>query len=253
MNALTVCVNYHDYLALTLPLNRRHFRRFLVVTSPEDNQTAHLAAQWNCDLHVTDAFTRGGADFNKWLALEEGLDVLGRQGVLCLLDADTVLPPELRVEHHSHGVTLNETAVLRGMLLTPLRHMMLDATKPIPPYNEWDQYKLHGNQGEWAGYCQIFHADDPVLGDPPWHETNWRHAGGADSLFQRKWPRDRKIRPHWKVLHLGPAGTNWCGRRSPYLEGGTPEQAAERRQQMELYMRQRRRALGQDPFAAEKL
>ena len=41
---LTVSVNYGDYLALTLPENVSQFDRFVVVTSPDDKQTAKSCA-----------------------------------------------------------------------------------------------------------------------------------------------------------------------------------------------------------------
>jgi hypothetical protein len=68
-------------------------------------------------------------------------------------------------------------------------------TPSIPPENEWTKYPIHRNTKEWAGYSQIFHADDPVLGQPPWYDISWSHAGGADSAFQHKWTEDKKIRP----------------------------------------------------------
>lgn len=209
MKAILVAVDYWDLLAITLPWNRHHFESVAIVTSPEDvpKLTDLARANW-ADIIVTNKFYEHGAQFNKWAALEYGLDYIGRDGWLCLLDADVMWP-----------MNTPYFELVPGKLYTPLRRMFEDLTQPIPPEECWGRYPVHHNTAEWAGYTQIFHADDPVLGPPPWHETNWKHAGGADSYFQRKWPACNKVRPPFEVLHLGRAGSNWCGRSSPFLDG----------------------------------
>lgn len=201
MRAITVCVDYADVLALTLPYNRHHFKAVHVVTSPADKSTQYLASYLGVGCLVTDAFYRDRAHFAKWAALEEGLDAMGREGELCILDADVLLPKAARL------------AGERGTLSTPLRRMC--PTFTVPPESEWRTYPLHRNVGEWAGYCQVFHAADPALGPPPWHDVTWTHCGGADSFFQAKWPRERRVRPPFECLHLGPCGTHWFGRANP--------------------------------------
>ena len=116
---------------------------------------------------------------------------------------------------------------------------------------EWNNCQLHPNSSEWAGYSQIFHAEDEHLGNPPWHEINWKHAGGADSFFQRKWPISNKIRPPFEVLHLGMTGRNWTGRTMPYLDGTVPERAEERKKSLNHYRQSRVRG-AIDPYSHEK-
>lgn len=230
LRAIMVCVNYADYLALTLPYNRHHFSEVMVVTMLEDDTTQRLALHNRAAVHTTDAFYQDGADFNKWKALEEGLDSFGRHGWLCIMDADVFWPRELPAFN-----------LEPGLLYSPLRRMHQGKPNipPVPPENVWQQYPVHRNVGEWAGYSQIFHADDPVLGPPPWHQINWKHAGGADSFFQQKWPRKSKVRPPFEVLHVGPSGTNWCGRSSDYLDGtkADPDKAGK----VVEYFKERRR------------
>lgn len=219
--AIMVCVNYEDLLAVTLPYNRHHFEDVCIVTDSASEQRIRDlilpdAPSSLCEikLFVTDAFYERGAAFNKWLALERALDWYGRHGWLCVMDADVLWPRD---------ATIPEMKI--GELLTPLRRM---APWPFPisfpPFwyqdeRTWGSWPLHRNVGEWAGYTQIFRAEDPAIGPAPWHETDWRHAGGADSIFQRKWSNAKKIRPKWEVLHLGEAGQNWFGRATPMGDG----------------------------------
>lgn len=249
MNAIIVSVDYSDILAITLPYNRCHFDQVLIVTSTSKvdcQSVGALAVNYGCFVYATDEFYRGGADFNKWLALESGLDRLGRKGWLCLLDADVLWPKTATVERYLH----------KGLLLGPLRRMypyVPASIDEVPSEDLWSQYPVHRNVNEWAGYTQIFHAEDPHLGSPPWHETNWRHAGGADSFFQAKWPRDCKARLPWHVLHLGEAGVNWCGRATPYSDGSLPETSVDRAGKVGEYIRGRRAKVGLEKYKHERL
>lgn len=228
MRAILVCVDYSDILAITLPYNRHHFEEVWVVTSSGDSNTILVAREHQAEVVVTDLFYEPGAVFNKWKALEHGLDIMGRTGWLCIMDADVLWPKEL--PRFSKEV---------GNLYTPRRRMMQELTAQIPRECYWKQYPHHRNEAEFAGYSQMFHASDPVLGKPPWHEINWAHAGGADSFFQRKWHPSHKIRPPFDVLHLGPSGHNWCGRATPYVDGTLPPASKERETKLREYMQQR--------------
>lgn len=264
LNAIIVCVDFADLLAITLPYNRRHFDKVRVVTTADDEATRAVARDNGALVHLTGAFYRDGADFNKWLALEEGLEALGREGWLCILDADVLLPKTARMtpggqdslDLSGPGITEGCSVRLRpGHLCSPLRRMCPEIPASAPAEDTWWQYPVHRNIAEWAGYCQIFHASDPVLGPAPWHETDWRHAGGADSFFQAKWPLSRKMRPPFDALHLGPAGENWCGRVTRRVDGSEPEGAAAKAEKLRAYMAGRRvmRLTGGKTFDHEKL
>ena len=301
LTAVIVCVDYSDYLSVTLPRNRHHFREVLIVTHPSDLRTLSIAVRHECKTFVTSAFYDDGADFNKWLALELGLDFIGRNRWLCLLDADVIWPDNLPVDRDYFEV---------GKLYTPLRRMQKTLEKEpcpdcnngwdsycvpkhtpaydkprhticehclssgcivdIPKEDTWNKFPIHSNINEWAGYTQIFHGADPVLeSNRHWHQTNWKHAGGADSFFQQKWAKENKIRPPFEVLHLGEAGKNWCGRVSPLLCGEDVQGAADNEERMRQLMYNRkkkrleRKGLSvknsdpskryEDPFAEEKI
>lgn len=246
MRAILVSVDYADLLSVTLPFNRHHFSEVLIVTTPQDIATQQVAANCNAQVHLTESFYDNGADFNKWKALEEGLDKFGREGLLCIMDADILWPKQ----------QLLDSWFELGYLYTPKRRLLynLAYTKEVA-LNENQWYKVPvANEPQWAGYTQIFHANDYHLPVAPWHELNWRHAGGADSGFQDLWPASNKVRPAWTVIHLGVAGMNWCGRATPYLDGTTNTSATDRRERMHNYYARRHFATNQQEiYAAEKL
>lgn len=248
LRAIIVCVNYWDFLQITLPFNRHHFSEVMIVTDFKDHKTVDIANDNDCRVHKTDAFYYKGSSFAKWRALEEAFDVYGRYGWLVNMDSDVLWPP-----------TLPDDFTLEvGKLYTPLRHMFKDMNKPIPKDpKEWPQYQIHRNIREWAGYSQIFHADDPHLPTPPpWFDVSWKHAGGADSFFQRMWEPHNKIRPSWNCLHIGPDGSNWSGRASMFLDGTEPPDRQKNREAQNDLATQRRSGqsrIGDDPFGAEKV
>ena len=274
-----VSVDYADLLAITLPYNRHHFSEIWVVTSSADEQTKAVAQAHGAHVFVTDSFYANGAAFNKWLALEEGLDAMGREGWLCLMDADVLWPKGASVGEIIrgtmsfsilHGSMVESIVTQPGQLCSPLRrmwnHWPLVAGFPgtveriedtdfwLPLESDWSKFPIHRNVNEWAGYSQIFHTSDPVLGPPPWHQVDWKHAGGADSFFQQKWKPENKVRPPFEVLHLGPAGQNWFGRATPRLDGTVPPDADGRRASCAAIWPKRRtlRAEGLDQFDGER-
>lgn len=258
-----VCVDYADLLSITLPYNRKHFSEVVVITSETDEKTVEVAVNNRAKVFRTDAFYRNGAVFNKFLALEEGLDYFGRHGWMCIMDADVLWPkliPWIFIDpdddeddelYDDYTKGHRRNYICPDYLYTPLRHMMLDITAQIPQEPYWLSFPLHPQQVEWAGYTQIFHASDyhlPVSNR--WHETNWTHAGGPDSFFQQLWSPEFKHRPPFECLHLGPAGTNWCGRVTPLTDGSVPEAAGERYDTLTRLMRKRRTTRS---FDSEKL
>lgn len=223
IRAILVAVDYLDLLTITLPWNRPHFNEVCIVTSQQDEATQKFAASVDAKCFVTDAFYDNGAVFNKWKALELGLDAFGRHGLLCIMDADILWPRELPAVKYSPGY-----------LYTPPRRVLSNPADWRPDL-DWGQCPVK-HEHEFAGYTQIFHATDPHLGRAPWHQTNWRHAGGADSFFQRKWPKSRKSRPPFTVLHLGDPGQNWCGRATPYVDGTRHPHADQRVSQLRQFI-----------------
>lgn len=228
IKAITVCVGYDDFLRLTIPRILTHVDKLLVVTAAHDTRTHELVAQYeNAECFITDAFYREGASFNKGWAMEEGFDVLGRDGWILILDADILLPE-----------TLPPWDLQVGNIYTPPRRIMSDVDGLIEtPTVDPQTLPLRHESGNF-GYFQLFHATDPTIAQLPWYETTWVHAGGADSVFEKRWSRDHKMRLPFEVIHLGDPDQNWFGRVRPRLDNGAVDaEAAERLQRVEALHR----------------
>lgn len=254
MKGILVCVDYWDILNLTLPRNAPHFDELMIVTANEQYPQQYMpdTLPRNVSLYRTDAFWRKGASFNKGLAIEEAFNALGRTGWIVVLDADIVLPPPLSLHWVelgpsraglAEGIWSNVTEVQyaeAGNLYNPPRRM-LENPAAYREDLDWKTLPLRIEYpGEYPGYFQQFHASDPVLAKRPWYATNWRHAGGCDTDFHKRWPKERKHCLNFEVLHLGPTNVNWCGRVTPHLDGTVAPEAEERAKRLASFMRGRR-------------
>lgn len=241
MRAITVSVDCGDLLNITLPYNRHHFTEIMVVTTYEDAETIRVCEENDARVFCTREFYARGEHFNKWAALEKGLDAYGRHGLMAIMDCDVLWP---RI------IQLTDRQYEKGCLYSPTRYIWSDVTQPIP-YEDWWDNCLKYRDFQFAGYTQIFHASDehlPRCGY--WHQVDWLHAGGADSAFQALWPACNRKRPGWSVLHLGQPGQNWCGRASMRVDGRMPAHADERKAALAAYMAHRQPGQG---YANERL
>lgn len=243
LNAVIVCVDFADILDMTLGYNRDHFQKVVVVTSIHDEQTPKVCRKLDAQCLVTDVFYRQGAAFNKWAGLEQGLDYIGREGWMLVMDADIMIPRQPPVFTPSFGC-----------LYTPLRRDLREGwqTPPHEPY--WKRLKFVNRREEHAGYFQLFHADTPCLAEKPWYPTDFSWAGTSDTFFQQRFKDRDKLRPPFEVLHLGEPFTNWAGRVQPYRNGVVPEEAEKRRGIFRSFMQQRRVNAGiDDRYRGERL
>lgn len=214
-SAILVCVEFSDILAITLPRNSPHFERVVVVSSFADEYTPRVvAAVPNAELFQTNDFYLDDATFNKGRALNSGLELLPA-GWTCILDADIVLPRKM-----------NLAPAIPGNLYTPRRRMLTDISRwheVVDCPEDWDL--LPRNEADdFPGYFQLFHS----VHQQPSYPKNWKHAGGCDSEFSEQWPKSRRMRPPFEVLHLGEDGKNWCGRATEFVSGSIHPQAAKR-------------------------
>ena len=88
INALTVCVNYADFLRQTLPFNLAHFDRLIVVTDMRDAETAAMCKELGVECLRTDSFYAQRAHFAKSAAINLALAKLDPQDWACIFDSD---------------------------------------------------------------------------------------------------------------------------------------------------------------------
>lgn len=231
IEAVTVCVGYADFLAVTLPRNDPLFDRWVIVTTPEDTATRELCRRYGKIPVVTREFYRDNNPFNKARGINKGLDQLSHTGWVLHLDADILLPPAFR-------------RVVRDADLDPMVLYGCDRVM-IRNYADWQrlqgsgylQHDYHCRVNfpagldvgcRWAndqyGYCpigffQMWHSSADLYRGAHLrpYPTSHNDAARADVQFAIQWDRrHRALLPEVVAVHLEsePArlGANWRGR-----------------------------------------
>ena len=258
--AVTVCVNYSDFLAETLPDNLRHFDHYVVVTSYEDTQTQDLCNHLGVECHATDvmdkdnpavSFQRSAVSgklttdnrqlttFSKGRAVDFGLAMLRKTDWIVHLDADIWLPP--RTRWWLQNAALDEDCIYgidrvncvgyeawRKFRDAPLRqssrmqHIRHWLVVP-PPFPLGARLALKDYEGYVPiGFFQLWHAKHDRR-YPLEHST----AERTDVMHPLQWPLGkRRMLPELIAVHLesqsGRMGANWRGRRSPQFGSYDP-------------------------------
>jgi len=238
--AVTVSVNYADFLVHTLEENHKLFDKWVIVTDTKDTPTKELCDKYS-DKGViciqTDIFYSNGASFNKFKGINEGLKYIDRDKWVLFLDSDIVIHDMFN--HILKNISLDESCIYG---LDRLNCKGLVA---------WNQYKKDGGivvdnwllhdsglkfgsrlvhyyghedgDGQFAGWNPIgfFQLAHPSAFSR--YPDNTKGADHCDIMFARLWPRDKRIFiPETLVIHLESADTkkadNWYGRKSsPFL------------------------------------
>jgi len=237
LECVTVCVNFSDVLAFSLPLNKCLFDRMVVVSDANDEATKNLCSHHHVELVQTSSFYDRDHAFNKGNGINAGLKALSCDGWVLHMDADIVLPPRTR--------ELLERADLDPDVIYGIDRMM------CPSFEAWMRYFQSPTLQHTAqtfvipepfrmgvrvarltedgylpiGFFQLWNAAQTGIRDyPREHGT----AGRTDMLHAMRWPRrKRALLPEIVGVHLegpqAPGQKNWRGRTMQWF-GPAPAQ-----------------------------
>lgn len=232
IEAVCVSTGYADFLKQTLPFNKIHFDRFIVVTAPADTETQAVCEYWHVECVVTDEFYADGATFNKAKGINEGLKRLSKSDWVLHLDADIFLMPRTREILNLLPLDAKGIYSIDRLLCTSFADWLLYLQKPE---------RVHGNNGMMGsnafprgarllnldrdgyvpiGYFQLWNAKASGIEIYP---DCHGEADRTDTLFAYQWERqNRHLIPELLGIHLeseaGPMGQNWKGRASCRFE-----------------------------------
>ncbi len=243
IEAVTVCVDYADFLEITLPGIRRAVDDLVVVTSPADRRTRELCRSRGVRTVVTTAMFDHGRKFSLGAAINAGLRLLDPDDWVLVVDADIVLPTWTR--ETLEGAELSPRKLYgvdrvhcrgwhtwRRFQATPrallgwetvfLRDFPIGARIQVPSAIAG----IAGGGYVPCGYFQLWNAGCTGVCDHPADERGT--AEGSDILHSLRWLRhERELIPDLVAIELGTdqpgeVGVNWTGRRTPEFsaEGG---------------------------------
>lgn len=229
IKAITTCVNYSDFLAESLPLNKVHFDKLVVVTTEEDIATQKLCEYHHVEWIPADFGEEG--EFCKGSGINAGLKRITENyndDWFVHLDADIVLPPQTR-------------PILEGLQLFPRYLYGIDRFE-IKSFKKWRKHcnnpKLINEMNTYI-HTEAYPVSTRFMSEPQggflpigffqmWHpyiSQVWTYpeshttAGRTDMLFAAQWPRsERHLLAEVISFHLeseeAPQGINWAGRRT---------------------------------------
>lgn len=234
IEAVVVCVNYSDFLAYTLPANKGHFDKIVVVTdnkSDDSENVVNICKYYNVECIRTDDFYQYDAKINKSAGINVGLSSLSYRGWVVQLDADIYLPPMFRTVMQNIS-TRFDTKCLYGIdrfMCKSYKDFMLYLENPIPQHTGYVFINPPGNfelgsrvaqyygEGYYIiGYFQMWH---PVKSGIYTYPTDSIGVDRTDMLFTKIWDAEKRILiPEVMAIHLesedSVMGTNWMGRKS---------------------------------------
>ena len=229
LEAVTVCVNYSDFLAWFLLWNARQFDRLVVVTDTRDRKTADLCEHHHVECIKTDVFYENGQAFNKGAGINVGLAALSLDAWVAHIDADIILPPRARGLLEAADLDPSMIYGIDRLLCQCFEDWIDYATLPevqhsLNAFVQCTAFPIGtrvasmGPGGDGyvpIGFFQLWHAGITGRRAYPCHGD----AGRGDFQFGRAWPRARRaLIPEIVGIHLesepSEMATNWRGRRS---------------------------------------
>jgi hypothetical protein len=223
LDGIIVSVDCADVLKYTLPWNRPHFDRLVVVTASHDKETQRLAQENDALLVISDECYANGDVFNKGRMLNAGLEKLEPKGWLLFTDADVFLPKQLRSELERYVLNPGCMYYTRRFNIQPteVERFISDPTliKRFP-------LKDPNTNAHFWGYFQLVHARSRAV-----KERNalkfpacFSSAASVDVWFAAQWePEKKMLLPadgrRLDVVHIahGTLGSRWNGNRKDAL------------------------------------
>lgn len=242
IDCVTVCVNYSDFLAHTLPYNRIHFDRMVVVTDTKDKDTKNLCDFYHVECIQTDVFYENGDNFNKAKGINEGIKALNPRAWVLHLDADIYLPPLTRGILERAQLDPSFIYGIDRMMCGDFESWMQFICKPQLTHEGWIYVhptvfpmgvriaEYMGGGYEPIGFFQLW---NPLQSSVYFYPEQHGAADRTDVLFAKQFPRaKRSLIPEVIAIHLESEnldlvqmGKNWNGRKTKVFgfDGKSPK------------------------------
>jgi hypothetical protein len=236
LEAVIVCINYSDFLKITLPANKHYFDRLVIVTDEQDTETHKVCEFYNVHCVKTNAFYVDGPMPNKAMGINEGLKHLSKEGWVLQLDADIWLPPLTREILSKYPLDSKSIYGIDRLMCNSYKDWMnfIHMHSPRPIHEGWIYLHLHHfpmgqrivqYQGEGympIGYFQLWNPKGSGVWTYPVEKVGFDRT---DVLHLKQFTREyRRFIPDIVCIHLASEdhamGQNWYGRTtSSFIPG----------------------------------
>ncbi len=215
---VTACINYSDFLKVSYTFNKGQFDHYIVVTDFKDERTASFCRENGITLVQTNDFYKNGALFDRGGAYNRGLEHLKYHDFVCMVDADTFVPPTFHKD--IENLNLNKEffyGAFRVLLKTPedVKRYMAGAKD--------EEFEIP--EGFGYGWFQMFNWQSEVIkkSTPGVWYPSYYNCCESDWMFRAKWGTFEGSHAKWSgnfdklpfnTYNLGQHGIDHFGRKS---------------------------------------
>ena len=217
LKMITTCVNYGDYLNITLPYNYKICDKIYVITSKNDIHTQEICSKYSDKVicMVTDVFFENDAVFNKGKGLNLGLKEVVKNEWVLISDADIILPQKLnsvlfKLKNKQALYSSKRIFCEQKEKLTTILKDIEASIEPKKPWQGCIKYPA-------VGYFQLFNSSSRFFLKNPKYREDLPTAASCDLSFSEQWPKDKTLSLKLSCVHLGKNNQNWCGRTTSFF------------------------------------
>lgn len=234
IEAVTVCINYGDFLSEIAPYNISLLDRWIIVTTPQDEVTRDICRKHNIECLTSTEHLRDNAKFSKGRLIDRGFSMLGGSDWMLQLDSDIVLPTDFRtLLNEAH---LDENNIYGCDRLNVVGYETWKKLKTKGLQCRSDPWKLDLNRSYCTlgsrvinqelgytpiGFFQLWHGSSSLYKNFHSKRYPMKHGTAARTDVQHALQWDRRNRvliPELLVWHLesekAQMGVNWKGRKT---------------------------------------
>lgn len=228
--AVIASTNHDDFLDITIPANKDLYKRYIVITSPEDIKTQEVCQKYKTECYTSTGFTHNNSKFNRGRVYNEVIDLLWADQSdywVNFLDSDIIVPAEAK-KFFDISDLLDKSLFFGARRYDCTTKELFDLYK-----NDWTNLPLL--RGFGYGFFQMFNIKSEIIVKHPYPE--YASSSEGDWVFRNFWGEivyepNFDLRGHaepnvkdfgtgllretpFSVLHLGITGINGAERLTP--------------------------------------
>jgi hypothetical protein len=229
LTCLITCVNYSDFLKITLPENKKIINNILVLTNKKDKKTIQVCKDNDVNYIATDIFFQKSPEtfwkktinklccyrcvcknyyqfkclknsktvFQKSKAINMGIKKSNQTEWILLLDADIIIPNKF----NNSNLNILDKNTLYGVPRIVYKTQRDWITKKNAYFDFW----------KFMGFFQLFNINSSNFHKKYFgYNEEYNYANEGDYHFAKKWTKKELL--DFYVIHLGETGENWQGR-----------------------------------------
>ena len=202
LSAITVCINYSDYLKISIEANLTHFDEWIIITSPQDKATIELCNHYDitcCISHECITNVPAPWAFNKGKAINFGFANLKNHDWILMLDADTCLPPWFRNKLKTTSLEKEFIYAADRVAAGNWYEYNYHIAKQASHHKQFHYPKNEPDMRVVGGYFQLFNWESSPFIERERKYVEWPPLGPEDRLFSNVWRKES-----WKEDPNGP-------------------------------------------------